>query len=414
MNVINPASKNWLMKYLALIEQGKILINQEYIEKNSLPILLREAAFKTGFMFGLPKKTLFYKGETNSWTREEILKIIFFEHLVLIYFKTFKKINNKEVVKSLLGFFININQSKKPNFLSLFFKYKPNEKLEKIINAKVFIPNTYLTKVWKNYIHNSLCFIDVIAYSEYLIKQAGLKKKHESYIEKTLYTLIEASKADGIIGPKEKNLIEFFLASAPLKKDLIKKLENHLISKSTNPKLEYLEKTDNKLFNLYLLDIGAFTIFVDLEIVEHEYSFIKNLKNKLGLSEKELDSSIAMTQAFILEQNNKNDFLKYDKVSQKLFHLFVKRWIKILGRNKDKILLEIQESKDLVYLVKKSFKEELTEKEKEVVKNQFKDIVKSVPTLTLFMLPGGSILLPLILKIIPSLLPSAFRDNEIN
>ena len=414
MNVINPASKNWLIKYLTLIEQGTIIINQEHIKKNSLPILLREAAFETGFIFGLPKKTLFYKGQTNRWTREEILKIIFLEHLILIYFKTVKEINNKDVVKSLLDFFISTNQTKKPKFLSFFFKYKPHEKLEKIIDAKAFIPKIHTTKIWMNYIQNSLCFIDVLVFNEYLKNQTGLRKIHESYIEKTLYTLIEASKADGVIDPKEKNLVEFFLASAPLKKVVIKKLENQLISKTTNPNLEGLEKTDNKLFNLYLLDIGTFTIFVDLEIVEEEFKFINNLQNKLGLSEKELDSSIAMTQAFILDQNDKLDFLKYGKGREKLFNVFVIRWIKILGRNKDKILIELHESKELINLVKKSFKEELTENEKEIVKTQFKDIVKSVPTLTLFMLPGGSILLPLILKIIPSLLPTAFRDNEIN
>ena len=414
MNVINPASKNWLMKYLTLIEQGTILINQEHIKKNSLSMLLREAAFETGFIFGLPKKTLFYKGQTNKWTREEILKIIFLEHLILIYFKTVKKINNKDVVKSLLDFFISTTPSKKPKFLSFFFKNNPHEKLEEIINAKVFIPKTYITKIWMNYIQNSLCFIDVLVFNEYLKNQKDLRKKHESYIEKTLYTLIEASKADGVIDPKEKKLVEFFLASAPLKKVVIKKLENQLISKTTNPNLEGLEKTDNKLFNQYLLDIGAFAIFVDLKIVEEEYKFINNLQNKLGLSEKELDSSIAMTQAFILDQNDKLDFLKYDKAREKLFNIFVIRWIKILGRNKDKILIELQESKELINLVKKSFKEELTENEKEIVKTQFKDIVKSVPTLALFMLPGGSILLPLILKIIPSLLPTAFRDNEIN
>jgi len=29
-------------------------------------------------------------------------------------------------------------------------------------------------------------------------------------------------------------------------------------------------------------------------------------------------------------------------------------------------------------------------------------------------LPGGALLLPLVLKIIPDLIPSAFRDNEVN
>jgi hypothetical protein len=29
------------------------------------------------------------------------------------------------------------------------------------------------------------------------------------------------------------------------------------------------------------------------------------------------------------------------------------------------------------------------------------------------MLPGGAVLLPIVLKVIPDLIPSAFRDNEV-
>jgi hypothetical protein len=96
----------------------------------------------------------------------------------------------------------------------------------------------------------------------------------------------------------------------------------------------------------------------------------------------------------------------YDNIS--------KRWIKILGRNKDKLINEIQQSKDLVKLIKKSTTEELSKEEKERVKTQFLDIVKTMPALAIFMLPGGAILLPIVLKIIPNLIPSAFRDNEID
>ena len=56
----------------------------------------------------------------------------------------------------------------------------------------------------------------------------------------------------------------------------------------------------------------------------------------------------------------------------------------------------------------------MTAEEKEQVKTQFLDIVKSMPTLAIFMLPGGALLLPLVLKIIPDLIPSAFRDNEVD
>jgi hypothetical protein len=67
----------------------------------------------------------------------------------------------------------------------------------------------------------------------------------------------------------------------------------------------------------------------------------------------------------------------------------------------------------LMQLIRKSTKEELSKEEKELVKSQFLDIMKSMPALAIFMLPGGALLLPIVLRIIPDLIPSAFRDNEL-
>ncbi|MFT7344774.1 MAG: hypothetical protein ACI9XP_001362 [Lentimonas sp.] len=67
----------------------------------------------------------------------------------------------------------------------------------------------------------------------------------------------------------------------------------------------------------------------------------------------------------------------------------------------------------MMQLIRKSTKEELSKEEKELVKSQFLDIMKSMPALAIFMLPGGALLLPIVLRIIPDLIPSAFRDNEL-
>ena len=78
------------------------------------------------------------------------------------------------------------------------------------------------------------------------------------------------------------------------------------------------------------------------------------------------------------------------------------------------MITELKESKELVSLIQKSTTKELTKEEKEMVKNQFMDILKSVPSIGIFLLPGGALLLPLILKIVPDLMPSAFKENELD
>ena len=82
----------------------------------------------------------------------------------------------------------------------------------------------------------------------------------------------------------------------------------------------------------------------------------------------------------------------------------------LLQKNKNNLVQELHESKELVVLLTQSTTRKLTNQEKEKVKNQLLDICKSIPAFTVFMLPGGALLLPLLIKAIPNLLPSAFRD----
>ena len=74
---------------------------------------------------------------------------------------------------------------------------------------------------------------------------------------------------------------------------------------------------------------------------------------------------------------------------------------------------ELEESGELMVLLGQSTVRDLSAEEKAKVREQLLDICKSIPSLTIFLLPGGSVLLPLLVKFIPKLLPSSFQDNRI-
>ncbi|GFD93059.1 hypothetical protein KUL156_35240 [Alteromonas sp. KUL156] len=81
-------------------------------------------------------------------------------------------------------------------------------------------------------------------------------------------------------------------------------------------------------------------------------------------------------------------------------------------KNKKRLAKELQESRELIFLVRKSLTTSLTDEEKAKVKEQTLDICKAIPAFTVFMLPGGALLLPLLIKLIPDILPSAFREDD--
>lgn len=84
----------------------------------------------------------------------------------------------------------------------------------------------------------------------------------------------------------------------------------------------------------------------------------------------------------------------------------------LIHKNRKRLATELHHSKELVILLNKSAYTKLTVKEKEIVKSQLLDICKSIPAFTIFMLPGGLILLPIVAKLIPDIMPNFFRGNN--
>ena len=168
------------------------------------------------------------------------------------------------------------------------------------------------------------------------------------------------------------------------------------------------------LLKRYLLDVAILTALCNDRLLYEEKEFLDRFCDEFEIPKEELEENINTAENFLIMSQNNVEFLKANSSYKKVYSSLTKRWRKIILRNREKLSEELSESKELISLVKKSMHQELTNEEKDLVKSQFKDVLKSVPSLAIFMFPGGVILLPLVLKIIPDLLPSAFKENQID
>ena len=76
-----------------------------------------------------------------------------------------------------------------------------------------------------------------------------------------------------------------------------------------------------------------------------------------------------------------------------------------------RVVNEIRETQELYSLLMKSAKEPLSREEKRKVQEQLMDILKTIPALAIFALPGGGLILPILIRLLPfNLLPSSFED----
>jgi hypothetical protein len=127
-----------------------------------------------------------------------------------------------------------------------------------------------------------------------------------------------------------------------------------------------------------------------------------------------VQKSIENIKVFSLNSKQKVSLFEYATPIKKFYTQSTGTVKRLIVRNKDRLQKELQESGELLKLLGVSTYRELSKEEKNKVKEQLLDICKTIPSLTIFLLPGGAILLPLLVKFIPKLLPSAFDENRVD
>jgi hypothetical protein len=413
----SPGSKGWISKYGDMLRKGEITIRIEKpseLQKDHFQHLFLS---KSGIVFGYATELLFTESYAHEkWTNEERLKLLLFEsHLFIFVSNGGNPIEEFDrFTQSLLDFYGYHGSKSLLKKLTFFLKESKTEKLENILDKRTDVRlNLLENAIWVNYLSNSFVYLDVILFEQFIqTNQVMVESQYEEYAYNALIALTLSAYSDGQIEEKEKNIFNVFLASAHFddeRKELaIKKFKEGAHFEDFSQDL-----IQSWLFKRFLLDISALTIFATHEVSSVEKVFLKSLCAYLAIPAIELEEALVMMEHFILNHNDQITFLQDNNVYEKMYGSISKRWIKILGRNKDKLAAELKESKELVFLIKKSTTQELSKEEKEKVKTQFLDLAKSMPALAIFLLPGGALLLPFVLKIIPSLVPSAFRNNEI-
>jgi hypothetical protein len=90
---------------------------------------------------------------------------------------------------------------------------------------------------------------------------------------------------------------------------------------------------------------------------------------------------------------------------------FIARVSKIAEKNKSRLLKEIQDSEDVMQLLKKARTEELTAEEGERIRKELIIILKTIPTFVIVSLPQRFLTLPMLMKILPK---NLFADGLVS
>jgi len=393
---MNPSASGWINKF-------------GYDVKDNLEVFtdfrhLYGGLKTSGFVYGLNIKIPRFINPEHTLSEDEKAKINLLTALFFTYKLEHNNSNFDDFLQTIFQFYQELNISNISFLNKILAGSKTSKQLEKLIESRVYLGDNVFSKTFNRIITNSLLFIDVLTFKYYLNKGKNIRK-HAQTIE--YLTINVTSHA---LNSKEKNktderLAQLFASSMTFidgaKQEFDGTYRVQLLNNSSIWE------------NHYFLDVACLTVWEDKTLEYQESEFIFGIGKDLGFESKEITRSLEEITSFF-EKNSANiPFLKDPNMAIQFYDSMSKVVNKLILRNNKRLQKELSESKELVQLLSKSTVKDLSPEEKIKVQNQLIDIFKSIPSLAIFLLPGGAVLLPIFIKLIPKLLPSAFDDNRV-
>jgi len=395
--MINPSASGWIDKFF--IEQKT---SEKAVSKTT--DIFYQKVRETGFVYGhIITFDTDNPIETKGWFKEEISKVALLNTLYGVFCMASDEKNSENFIKQIVTFYNQMN----PEGFSLFKKILPKNSLsltlEKIIDERVQTNESIISKNFSHLVTNALLFIDVLAFNQYL-KHGEIPEKYLKKIEETIVNIVTlALKIKSKKSQYDDLLIKLFEASIRYSK----------FSRISVQSLETLQLDyfTSELEKFYLIDIAGMALWSDGKIENDEAYFLHSLAETVSVSDDFVKQSIDSTNAFITKHKKEIPYFNYSNPVKHFYDQTTQSVVTLISRNKNRLIKEIVQSKELMVLLAYSTRRDLDEKEKKKVKKQLLEICKTIPSLTIFLLPGGSLLLPILIKFIPTLLPSAFNEN---
>lgn len=413
---MNPSEKGWLKEYLDF-RRDLLLDTSGNPKRGSHPEhSLYRLIQPTGIMYGQPVGTYAFP-DSETWDDKDRMKVLLAESLIssalLFHDKSIKNPDELSRVlvrslESISGFYNNIFPELATPTRTLFGRRKTSLELaERILDKRIERTTEFDTNFWVQFFHNSLLFLDVFIFGQWIHTNADrivsdfFKYEREELRFSVVKVIACAAHANSSIEFEERRLLEFFLQSTELPND--KKREAKKIFEQGVPLEEVNLPTNNSwILKKYFLEIAILTIWADKQVEDSELGFLKQLSKHLGFNEDDLENSQLAIEGFVLEHWDHLNYLQnkqdYVQVSQR----FMERMSRVTQANKNRLLAEVKGSDELMNLLRIARSRELVDAEKLRLQELLVQALKTIPTFVIISLPQRFLTLPILLKILPA------------
>ncbi|MDB4225032.1 LETM1-related biofilm-associated protein, partial [Flavobacteriaceae bacterium] len=311
----------------------------------------------------------------------------------------------QEVISTIVKYYKALDKAKTGFLKAIIFSSSETSNLESILSKRLHEINTVNKTNAVSLLTYALLYVDVLAF-EYWLSEGSDSKVFTKNLElQTMLCCFGSLNAKQEKTQYDSMLISLFETSSQYK-DAGQSLETANRKENFEQFSAYARK--------YILDVSTLAVWENKPLNLKEHIYLEALVNNLELDQDTQQKSIDAIKAFSLKTQGKVSLFEYATPIKQFYTQSTSTVKRLIVRNKDRLQKELQESGELLKLLGISTYRELSKDEKSKVKEQLLDICKTIPSLTIFLLPGGAILLPLLVKLIPKLLPSAFDENRVD
>jgi len=162
----------------------------------------------------------------------------------------------------------------------------------------------------------------------------------------------------------------------------------------------------------FMLTQVLLAALMDGELEAGEFAFVERLTRAIGVDGEALATVEAEVAEFYREHKDALAAFRLAETPEGLPHALTTRLEAAVLDNLDRLLQEIRETRELAELLAKAAAGgALSDADKKKIREQLIDLAKTIPALAIFAAPGGLLLLPILIKLLPfNLLPSSFVD----
>lgn len=413
---MRPNDKGWLNEYLQLRKSALMDLSNPEIRRTSHPeYTLYRVLQPTGLMYGQSVASMGIP-DIDHWDEKEKLKILLAESLIsnslLFYDKPLRTEQDltdaiDKTIENIGNFYNSIFPELATSTKTIFGRKKsPLELAERILDKRIEHASNFGGNFWIYFFHNSLLFLDVFIFGQWIHTNADrivadfFRYERDELRFSVVKVIAAASHANKDVAQEERRLYEYFIDSTDLsaerRKEALKIFEEGFSIEDIN-----LPSENSWILKRFFLEVAILTIWADKKVEQVELDFLKQFCHYLNFSDDDLENSMISIEGFMLEHWGELEYLQDKQDYSQVSDQFIRRVGKLAEKNKTRLLKKIQENEEASMLMKKASSNELTLEEKEKVRLQLVNVLRSIPTFGLLALPQQFLTLPILLKILP-------------